>query len=98
MSPSSTVPLYTGNKMPVIGLGTWQLNRETANTLAEALKLGYRMIDTSGDYGTQHGVGEAIKKCGLDRNDLFIATKVEEYDDAYKASQKNLKELDLSHV
>ena len=98
MNPSSTVSLYTGNKMPVIGLGTWQLTRETAETLAEALKLGFRMIDTSGDYGTQRGVGEAIKMCDLNRNDLFISTKVEEDDNAYKASHQNLKELDLSYV
>src|SRR5439155_13450029 len=61
MDPQSTVTLHTGSPMPILGLGTWQLTEDTAATVEDAFRLGYRMIDTSGDYGTQPGIGEAIK-------------------------------------
>lgn len=94
----STVTLHTGTSMPVLGLGTWQLNKDTAGTIETALKLGYRMIDTSGDYGTQPGIGEGIKRSGINRSDLYLVTKVEEDDDAYEATKKNLKELQLQYA
>jgi 2,5-diketo-D-gluconate reductase A len=54
--------------MPILGLGTWQLTNDTADTVAFALELGYRLIDTSSDYGTQPGIGEAIKRTNIDRS------------------------------
>jgi diketogulonate reductase-like aldo/keto reductase len=57
MNNDTTVTLHSGRAMPVLGLGTWLLNNDTAGTVEEALRLGYRLIDTSGDYGTQPGVG-----------------------------------------
>lgn len=90
MKPDSTITLRSGRKMPVLGLGTWQLTRATADTVAGALERGFRLIDTSGDYGTQPGVGEAIRSSGIDRNELFIVTKVEETDDAYEATRADL--------
>jgi diketogulonate reductase-like aldo/keto reductase len=81
--------------MPVIGLGTWQLRNDTAGAVAHALRIGYRMIDTSGDYGTQPGVGEGMRRSGIDRDEIFLTTKVEEYDDAYEATQRDLDELGL---
>jgi diketogulonate reductase-like aldo/keto reductase len=98
MTPKSTVKLRTGNRMPVLGLGTWQLTHDTAGTVAKALELGYRMIDTSGDYGTQPGVGEGIKRSGLERDEFYLTTKVEETDDAYQATRKNLDELGLEYA
>jgi 2,5-diketo-D-gluconate reductase A len=95
MGPDTTVPLLTGRGMPVIGLGTWQLRHDTAGTVAEALRIGYRMIDTSGDYGTQPGVGEGMRRSGLDRDQIYLVTKVEEYQDAYEATANNLRELRL---
>jgi diketogulonate reductase-like aldo/keto reductase len=94
----STRPLHTGRGMPVLGLGTWQLTDDTAGTVAEALRLGYRMIDTSGDYGTQAGVGEATRRSGLDRDEIFVVTKVEEHEDAYEAARHNVHELGLDHA
>jgi len=70
MDPQSTVTLHTGSRMPVLGLGTWELTNDTAGTVEAALRLGYRMIDTSGDYGTQAGIGEAIKHSGLEHENL----------------------------
>lgn len=98
MNAASTLELETGRLMPVIGLGTWQLTRDTAGTVEEALRLGYRMIDTSGDYGTQAGIGEALRRGGLDRGEFFLVTKVEEHEDAYAATRRNLDELGLERA
>jgi diketogulonate reductase-like aldo/keto reductase len=95
MRLDSTLPLPSGRPMPVVGLGTWQLTHDTAGTVAEALRLGYRLIDTSGDYGTQPGVGEGMRRSGLDRDEIFLTTKVEETDDAYDATVRDLRELGL---
>ena len=84
--------------MPVLGLGTWQLNNDTAGTVAEALRLGYRMIDTSGDYGTQPGIGDGLRGTDLDRGEIYLVTKVEEDEDAYDAARRNLEELGVEHA
>lgn len=98
MNSSSTVTLHTGRTMPVIGLGTWMLTKDTSEIIAEALKMGYPMIDTSGDYGTQTGIAEGIKQSGKERPDFYLVTKVEETDDAYMATKKNLAELQLEYA
>jgi diketogulonate reductase-like aldo/keto reductase len=84
--------------MPVLGLGTWELTEQTADTIAKALLLGYPMIDTSGDYGTQPGIGEGIKKSRVPRDQFYLVTKVEETDDAYGATLKDLQELQLDYA
>ncbi|HJQ08115.1 MAG TPA: aldo/keto reductase [Candidatus Saccharimonadales bacterium] len=98
MNLQSTITLHTGNAMPCIGLGTWQLTHDTASIVATALELGYRMIDTSGDYGTQPGIGEGIRQSGAARDSFYLVTKVEETDDAYEAARKNLAELQLDYA
>ncbi|WP_026621195.1 diketogulonate reductase-like aldo/keto reductase (plasmid) [Ensifer sp. WSM1721] len=98
MDPKSEVVLRTGNRMPVLGVGTWQLTNNTAETIATALTLGYRMIDTSGDYGTQPGIADGIKRSGVERADFYLVTKVEEVGDAYQATRKNLDELQLDYA
>ncbi|HEX5797268.1 MAG TPA: aldo/keto reductase [Candidatus Saccharimonadales bacterium] len=84
--------------MPVLGLGTWELTDRTADTIAKALLIGYPMIDTSGDYGTQPGIAEGIKKSQIPRDQFYLVTKVEESDDAYRATKKNLEELQLDYA
>ena len=84
--------------MPILGLGTWQLTNDTIDTVAYALELGYRLIDTSSDYGTQPGIGEAMKNSTIDRESIYVVTKVEETDDAYERTKANLKELNLEYV
>jgi 2,5-diketo-D-gluconate reductase A len=84
--------------MPILGLGTWQLTNDTVDTVAYALELGYRLIDTSSDYGTQPGIGEAMKNSTIDRESIYVVTKVEETDDAYERTKANLKELNLEYV
>ncbi|ODR92109.1 aldo/keto reductase [Sinorhizobium alkalisoli] len=98
MDPRTEIALRTGNRMPVMGVGTWQLTNDTAGAIEAALELGYRMIDTSGDYGTQLGIAEGIKRSGIERGEFYLVTKVEEVGDAYQATRKNLDELQLDHV
>lgn len=93
MNLQSTVTLHSGSDMPILGLGTWQLDDSTSETIEAALQLGYRMIDTSGDYGTQAEIGKALKHTTIDRSDVYVVTKVEETEDAYEATRKNLVEL-----
>jgi len=98
MNTRSTILLHSGNLMPVIGLGTWQLTDDTAAIVARALELGYPMIDTSADYGTQPGIGEAIVRVGATRESFYLVTKVEETDNAYRATRKNLSELNVEYA
>jgi 2,5-diketo-D-gluconate reductase A len=98
MDTDTTVPLNTGRSMPVLGLGTWQLTDDTASTVEDALRLGYRMIDTSGDYGTQPGIGQALRRTDVARDQIYLVTKVEENEDAYQATRRNLDELGLEHA
>jgi 2,5-diketo-D-gluconate reductase A len=100
MDIHATRTLRTGNKIPVLGLGTWQLARDTAEVVETAIKHGYPMIDTSGDYGTQPGVGEGIRRSGIRRDEIYIyiVTKVEETDDAYEATKADLRELGLDYA
>jgi 2,5-diketo-D-gluconate reductase A len=87
-----TFNLATGTEIPALGLGTWQL-RGGAETVRLALDTGYRLIDTSGDYGTQPAIGEAIRESGIPRRDIFLVTKVEETEDGYDATKDRLREL-----
>lgn len=98
MKSDASVRLHTGRAMPVLGLGTWLLKDDTAGSVEEALQLGYRMIDTSGDYGTQPGVGEALRRTDVPRDDIYLVTKVEEDEDAYEATRRNLDEVGQESV
>lgn len=84
--------------MPVLGLGTWELTHDTAGTVGYALELGYRMIDTACDYGSQPGIGEAIRSSRIPRSELYLVAKVEETDDALPATRKYLGEMGLEYA
>jgi diketogulonate reductase-like aldo/keto reductase len=98
MDPNTNVTLRSGREMPVLGLGTWQLTRDTAGTIGHALAVGYRMIDTSGDYGTQPGIGEGMRRSDVPREQVYLVTKVEEHEDAYESTRRSLDELALEHA
>ncbi|MFN2526974.1 MAG: aldo/keto reductase family protein [Actinomycetota bacterium] len=98
MNAGSAIQLLTGHDMPILGLGTWQLDKDTPGTIEKALALGYRMIDTSGDYGTQPGIKEGVKTSDVDRDDIYVVTKVEEDEDAYESTRRNVSELGLEQA
>lgn len=96
--PSDTVSLHTGRRIPVLGLGTWKLTQDTAATVEAAIRMGYRMIDTSGDYGTQPGIAEGLRRSEIDPDEIYMVTKIEEDEDAFEATKDRLRELDLDRV
>ena len=98
MDGTTEMKLRSGNTMPLLGFGTWKLKRDTAEAVASALHIGYRMIDTSGDYGTQPGIADGIARSGLGRADFYISTKIEETDDPREATLKNLDELGTDYA
>jgi len=71
------VKLNNGVEMPILGFGVYQIPQEdTERCVLDAINIGYRSIDTAQAYYNEEGVGSAIVKCGLPRNELFITTKV----------------------
>jgi diketogulonate reductase-like aldo/keto reductase len=98
MDLQSNVTLHTGNPMPVMGLGTWLLTKDTPGTIQAALGLGYRMIDTAADYGSQPGIGEAIKRSGTERGSVYLVAKIEETDEPYEATRQYLDEMQTDYA
>ena len=75
--PQATVTLGDKIEMPALGFGVFQTPAETtAAAVAEALRVGYRLIDTAASYFNEREVGEGIRRSGLDRAEVFIETKV----------------------
>lgn len=90
---NETYTLSNGIKIPVLGLGTWLLNDEqAAAAVAEAIKLGYRHIDTAQAYGNECGVGKGIRKSGISREDIFVTSKVAAEAKSYDATAKSIDE------
>lgn len=77
MSQVPSIPLNDGHAMPTLGFGVWQVpDDEAESATLEALRSGYRSIDTAQFYGNEAGVGRALAKSGLPRADVFLTTKV----------------------
>lgn len=94
------VTLNNGVKMPMAGIGTFLLTPDEAeNSVAHALKDGYRLIDTANAYVNEKAVGRAMKKSGIDRSEIFLETKLwpsfYEQDDAV---EKTLERLDTDYI
>src|SRR3954452_1531946 len=72
-----TLVLADGNRLPMLGLGVWQVpdGPETVNAVRWALELGYRHVDTAQAYGNEGSVGRALRDSGLPREDVFLTTK-----------------------
>ena len=82
-----------GAKIPTIGLGTWQLNGATGTRIAEqALRLGYRHLDCALIYGNEREIGEGLRTSGVDREDVFITTKVPHTELAPSALERAVKQ------
>ena len=90
--------------MPILGLGVFQVTdlAECEQSVLTAIETGYRLIDTATVYGNEVAVGNAIKKCGVPREELFITTKLWATDTGYektkKAFEKALKKLQLDYL
>ena len=74
---SETRALTDGNRIPLLGLGVWQVanGNEGVNAVRWALELGYRHIDTAQAYGNERSVGRALRDSGVPRDEVFITTK-----------------------
>ena len=98
------ITLNDGNKIPQMGIGVFMIpnDDDAEKTVLEALKVGYRHIDTAHAYLNERGVGRAVKKSGIPRKDIFITTKlwITEYGEeaSYKAIEKILKRLDTDYI
>ena len=93
--------LNNGERMPMVGIGTFLLSpAEAENSVYEALKAGYPMIDTANAYMNERGVGRGIKKSGASREDIFLVTKLwpTEYENGDKAIDDTLARLDTDYI
>ncbi|MDO5294207.1 MAG: aldo/keto reductase [bacterium] len=98
-----TVILNNGVKMPLVGLGTWNLRGdECVETVANAISLGYHLIDTAQMYDNETEVGKGIVKSAIPRNELFVTTKIYRisgsYEKARKAIDTSLQRLGLDYI
>ena len=100
---NETYTLAKGMTIPKLGLGTWFIDDDkAAQAVREAVKLGYRLIDTAQAYGNERGVGEGVRTCGLPREQLFVASKVaaelKDYDSAAKSIDETLNKMGLDYL
>lgn len=93
MTYTNNFELNNGVKIPALGLGTWLLNDEqTEQAVIDAISLGYRHIDTAQAYGNEKGVGKGVRKSGVDRQELFITTKVAAEEKTYEGAAASIDE------
>jgi diketogulonate reductase-like aldo/keto reductase len=100
---SPTITLNNGVQMPALGLGVYQSTpQETAGAVEAALSEGYRLIDTAAVYGNEKEVGEGLTRSGLDRDEVFVTTKLwlddYGYDAALHAFDTSMANLGLDHL
>lgn len=103
-SLNDTFRLNNGYEIPCVGFGTWQTpDGDTAvMAVSEAIKTGYRHIDTAACYGNEVSVGQGIKKSGIEREKLFVTSKVwnteRGYEKTIAAFEKTLTDLGLDYL
>ena len=98
-----TYELNNGIAIPKLGLGTWFIDDSEADkAVIEAVKTGYRHIDTAQAYGNEAGVGRGVRACGVPREELFVVSKVaaecKDYDSAAKSIDKTLQDMGLDYL
>ena len=93
-TPVPTLAFNDGHTIPQLGFGVYRVDPdETERIVGDALEVGYRHIDTASLYGNEYGVGQAIEKSGIPRDELFITTKLWNSD---QGTQQPLDAIDLS--
>lgn len=101
---TETYKLSNGVEIPKVAFGTWQIPNgdATYNSVATALKNGYRHIDTAKAYGNEQSVGQAIRDSGIDRKEIFVTSKlpaeIKTYDGALKAFDETMADLDIDYL
>ena len=98
-----TYTLSNGIEIPKLGLGTWFISDENAGlAVKDAVKIGYRHIDTAQAYNNERGVGDGIRACGVKREDMFVTTKlaaeVKSYKEAVASIDTSLKTMGLDYL
>ena len=97
------ITLYNGVKMPIVGYGVYQVSKEECERcVMDALAVGYRSIDTAQSYFNEEEVGNAIKKSGIPREDIFLTTKVwvehYGYEEAKKSVFESMRKLRTDYL
>ncbi|MFE6945032.1 aldo/keto reductase [Streptomyces chartreusis] len=101
-----SIPLHTlndGTTIPAIGLGTWPMDDAQAErAVADALDLGYRLVDTATNYRNETGVGRGIAASGVAREEVVVTTKLpgrhHGYEEALASFEESRRRLDLAYV
>ena len=85
------VTLNNGVEMPLLGFGVFQVTdlAECERSVADAIETGYRLLDTAASYGNEQAMGDAIRKSGVDRKELFITTKLFVQDASYEGAKRS---------
>ena len=88
-----TVHLNNGVEMPQMGYGVYQVSpSECERCVSDALRTGYRLIDTAQAYHNEEGVGNAVRKSGIDRRDIFLVSKIWISNYGYKKAKRSIDE------
>ena len=103
MPATPSVTLNNGVSMPQLGLGVFLMpHKQTAQNVSVAFENGYRLIDTAAAYQNEEGVGEAVRKSGIPRDELFITSKLwnadHGYDNAIRGFEASLQKLGLDYL
>ncbi|WP_406010800.1 aldo/keto reductase [Streptomyces sp. NBC_00637] len=102
----SSIPQYTlndGTKLPALGLGTWPMDdAEAERAVAEALGLGYRLVDTATNYRNESGVGRGVARSGVPREEIVVTTKLpgrhHGYEETLASFEESRQRLGLDYV
>lgn len=100
---SKTLTLSNGVVVPQLALGTWFIDDgKAAEAVREAVKIGYRHIDTAQAYANERGVGEGVRTAGVPREELFVTTKVaaehKDYESAARSIDESLETMGLDYL
>lgn len=97
------ITLNTGRQMPLLGLGAWNMyGKEAEKATLDALEIGYRLIDTATLYNNEKEIGNAVRRSGILRNEVFVTTKVPDglqgYEATLKAFEASMKALNIDYI
>ena len=100
---NETYKMNNGLEIPKIALGTWMIDDDkVAESVRQAVKIGYRHIDTAQGYENERGVGEGIRTCGVPREKIFVNSKVaaenKSYSSAKASIDESLKKMGLDYI